>query len=608
MPSFWISRIRAVGKNVPNAEVSFSQYLNVIFGASNTGKSYVLQCINYMLGAEDPPKSVEEDAGYDTLFMELVTSEKKTYVLQRSLKQGGDFLLYEQSLDKELVRKSGTHLAWKHNPKKTDTVSAFLSGLCGLQVVTIKTKATATRPLSFRDICRFAITNEEEIISEASPVYPSRQYIKRTENKSVYDFIISGEDASSVITAPDIPVQKAGWKARMELYNDLIRDIELETPDTLDSLEGRLKKLDRRISELSAIVSANSAEIAAAQSQQVVAWESKHRRVSRQLVVNDLLERFRTLGDHYRSDIDRLKFLAEGEHYIAQIGGDMHCPICGSLLDGHDASHQFSDQNGGATIQSAAHAEIAKLNLMLTDLDSTMNGLHDELNQLEQEVSELDGAIQRIDSHLQTQLAPHVHATKDELDQLFEARKEVVAGMTARSRLELLVQQRKDLGPEPKRSRTTTTVPATVGETSGRRAFCNRLQTLLKRWRYPQNGIVEFNEDMDLVVAGKPRRSHGKGYRAILQSAFTITLMLHGKARHPGFVVLDSPLTSFRPKDRYEVEQDVQAGFFEYLSSLKEGQIIVLENKDPPERLQSKMHYEHFAGEDGEGREGFYPS
>ena len=607
MSSFWISRIRAVGKNVPAAEVSFSQYLNVISGASDTGKSYILQCINYMLGAENPPKSVEEDAGYDTLLMELVTSTKKTYVLQRSLKQGGDFLLYEQGLDKDLVKKSGKHLAWKHNPKKTDTVSAFLLGLCDLQGTTIRTKATASRHLSFRDICRFVIISEEEIISEESPVYPSRQFIKRTENKSVFDFMVSGENASSMIVAPDIQVQKAGWRAKVELFDELISDIELEAPDSLDSLDERLERLDGRISELTAIMASNSSEIADAQSKRIGAWEARHKAASRLLVANDLVRRFSTLGDHYRSDIDRLRFLAEGDHYISQLGGVIHCPICGSLLDSHDAAHQFNDEDGDETIQSAALAEIAKLKLLLTDLDSTVNELQVELSQLEQDITELDGTIEVTDNRLATQLAPRVQVTKDELDQLLEARKEVIAGMTARSRLAQLVQQRQDLGPEPKRAKTTTNVPATVSETAGRRAFCNRLQTLLKRWRYARNGIVEFNEEMDLVVAGRPRRSHGKGIRAILQSAFTMTLMLHGKARHPGFVVLDSPLTSFRPNDRYEIDQDVQQGFFEYLSGLREGQIIVLENKDPPKSLQAKMHYEHFAGKDGEGREGFYP-
>jgi DNA repair ATPase RecN len=56
MPSFWISRVRAVGKKVPPAEVSFGANLNVISGASDTGKSYILQCINYMLGVGKSPE------------------------------------------------------------------------------------------------------------------------------------------------------------------------------------------------------------------------------------------------------------------------------------------------------------------------------------------------------------------------------------------------------------------------------------------------------------------------------------------------------------------------------------------------------------------------
>jgi hypothetical protein len=179
--------------------------------------------------------------------------------------------------------------------------------------------------------------------------------------------------------------------------------------------------------------------------------------------------------------------------------------------------------------------------------------------------------------------------------------------MSSRSRLESLIRQRQALGPEPKRAKTITLNEATVGETSGRRQFCDRVQTILNHWQYQQNGIVEFNEGMDLVVAGIPRRSHGKGVRAILQSAFTVTLMLHAKDRHPRFVVLDSPLTSYREKDAYEVDEDVQQGFFQHLSSLQECQIIVLENKEPPAELQSKMQYIHFAGSKGPGRAGFYP-
>jgi hypothetical protein len=48
------------------------------------------------------------------------------------------------------------------------------------------------------------------------------------------------------------------------------------------------------------------------------------------------------------------------------------------------------------------------------------------------------------------------------------------------------------------------------------------------------------------------RSAHGKGVRAILHAAFTIGLAQYCFDRdiaHPGFVVLDSPLVTYRPPD-----------------------------------------------------------
>ena len=112
----------------------------------------------------------------------------------------------------------------------------------------------------------------------------------------------------------------------------------------------------------------------------------------------------------------------------------------------------------------------------------------------------------------------------------------------------------------------------------------------------------------DIVVNGQNRTSRGKGVRALLHSAFTITLMYHAIDRHPKLVVLDSPLTSFKDKDRVNVEDDVQLAFYEELVETSEDvQIILLENKEPPEHLRDQMNYIHFSGNESLGRFGFYP-
>src|SRR3546814_16286533 len=53
----------------------------------------------------------------------------------------------------------------------------------------------------------------------------------------------------------------------------------------------------------------------------------------------------------------------------------------------------------------------------------------------------------------------------------------------------------------------------------------------------------------DLIIDGKRRRNNGKGVRAIPHAAFKVALLTFCRSRglpHPGFLVLDTPLITYR--------------------------------------------------------------
>jgi hypothetical protein len=80
---------------------------------------------------------------------------------------------------------------------------------------------------------------------------------------------------------------------------------------------------------------------------------------------------------------------------------------------------------------------------------------------------------------------------------------------------------------------------------------------------------------------------------------------------HPGWVILDSPLTTFKEKNEpnlgEEVSGEIQNAFFDHLSTLNGEQIIILENKIPSPKIQSKINFIEFVGFEGQGRNGFFP-
>ena len=61
MSRFFVKDITVSGstQNVVVSKIEFEDGVNIVHGASNTGKSYILGCLNFMFGGKDTPFSKE---------------------------------------------------------------------------------------------------------------------------------------------------------------------------------------------------------------------------------------------------------------------------------------------------------------------------------------------------------------------------------------------------------------------------------------------------------------------------------------------------------------------------------------------------------------------
>jgi hypothetical protein len=156
--------------------------------------------------------------------------------------------------------------------------------------------------------------------------------------------------------------------------------------------------------------------------------------------------------------------------------------------------------------------------------------------------------------------------------------------------------------------------------------FCREVEAVLKEWSWDDDVRVEFEEyrdRYDIKVNGKPRRSHGKGLRAVLHAAFSVALLRHcheNRTPHPGFVILDSPLTTVKQRTgaknpkvsgEDEIDSRIEPMFWKALSELSSDmQVIVLENKEPERNKHAALNLQLFAGVDAtpSERAGFIPT
>lgn len=99
MSRFFIKQISVTGEKVLFSEVSFNDGVNIIYGPSNAGKSYIINCINFMF-AGDPPFT-KSSTGYDAMATELNTD-----VFEKENEEDGESAKFK---GRELINKD----TWK---------------------------------------------------------------------------------------------------------------------------------------------------------------------------------------------------------------------------------------------------------------------------------------------------------------------------------------------------------------------------------------------------------------------------------------------------------------------------------------------------------------
>lgn len=602
---FSLTRLTLTGKGVPDAVVSFMPGLNVISGPSDTGKTFIAQCIDFMMGGSKLPKEIPEAVSYETVMLGVrAKADDKEYILERSLR-GGDVRLHTGG---EIDRTLGA----RHSADNMDTVSHFLADLSGLAGRKIRTnKQGKTRPLSFRDLTRLILVDEEAVISEGSPIF-SGQVISATAESAVFRLLLSGVDDSSVIAQVDPKVSKMRHEGKVEVIEVLVE----RTREKLSSLEldGDVVALQEQLNRIEAVIESASKELAAEQESVALleekrrsAWAALRQVESRASVLSELQRRFELLQEQYSSDLRRLEAISEAGVRLGQMKEE-RCPVCGAVAEHHDYEHQ-SPHASPEEVANSCSAEAEKIRRLLEDLKNTLVDNKAELGRLKEQGGSRRGELETAGNEIRVLLQSRVQAALQKVRDGQSAREPYRHALDLYSRLAELEELLTE-GDKPGKAQRADAF-AVVSGTGETEQFSKEVEAILRTWHFPNLDRVTFSESvLDLVISGLHRASHGKGVRAITHAAFNIALLRYCRNRsmpHPGLVVIDSPLVVYREPDTDEdgFSGDVKDAFYRSLASgFADAQIIILENEDPPTDLAGSANIINFTGTE-RGRSGF---
>ncbi|XRD86383.1 hypothetical protein ISN73_20935 [Dyella acidisoli] len=585
------------GPDKADAIIDFRSFATLVRGPSDTGKSYIRDCLWYLLGGDKVPKALPQAVGYGQMVLTVV-SDGQSFEIVRGLEGG------EAHIRQVFVDASG----FARNEPIDEDLNDFLvrlSGAQGKELLRSKSKKGAVTSGDFR---HWFLLSQPHMISEE---VTSGVGVNATQRTAAFHLFLTGSDDSAIQVAKTnaererISGQITGAELSLARINAEIPS-ELERDDVAQSLE----RVDAALGAMSRQYEARAAalkELRASILPTAAALQSATTSLEHS---RSMVERFELLDKKYRSDIERLGATWEGVSMFQALE-EVDCPLCGTPAS-EQLDPQHLKQGAQDNYRRALKAEATKIQSLRAGLSGALVRERERVAQLDVQVAGLKRRL----SHLEGLETAKLNETKVE----FTAEPKTLALRRSElseilSKMDEMTRLRAEIDRLTKsKRRSKVELSRNVGDEG--KVVAEYAKDLLHAWGFTSIETVALDVgECDLVIDGRARLSFGAGKRAIFLTAMTVALMQHAMTEgypHIGFVVIDSPLKSYADPKSAEVREvpvrTVTDNFYDWLATWKgKGQIVILENQDISASTASTLRPIEFSGVDGQGRYGFYP-
>lgn len=605
---YYIKKIIVLSQNDIGEKVvstlDFTPGLNIIYGPSNTGKTLVLDCVDFMLGGEarrlyKPALNITAV----TMYLDVNGAEVS---LHRELDEAkkSDIIVVSNAPEID----TGTYTVGAKTRDK-DTISSLWLKLMGInqEVKIIKQIEDALeQTLTVRTFYHFFVINENRISGENSILKPGSQtftknipvptissliylakelnYISPAETQKTPSRIIKVKRATAqdIVDGSVNAIREREATGRQDDDPRTAAEIQIEIDEILEQIsaaEDSLKQMTDRDQEMTRALIEISSSIA----------ESMI-----------LKNRYDALRTQYESDMRRLTFIAEADLHKDGIPKLDHCPFCNGELPKEKTQ----------SCLDAAIAEAGKIELRIKDLQYADEALSNEMVRLQSQKDELLREQQQVQAAIRGELRPQVEALRDKLVMFTAALGKAKSKEMIRYFTEVLNEQLLRINDEDELS-TDFDVRGKIREVL-QEPLERLLTEILEKCNYDNYVGSRFDVEMcDVVVNGSEKLSQGQGFRAFLNTVMALAIqeMLNEFNMHmPHLLVMDSPILSLKEREEdkgTEIASDsMRGGLFQYMIDHEENrQTIILENEIPPLDY-STANTIHFTRTIGTGRFG----
>jgi hypothetical protein len=245
----------------------------------------------------------------------------------------------------------------------------------------------------------------------------------------------------------------------------------------------------------------------------------------------------------YASDLLRLQSIKEGGYVLVAMAG-MDCPVCGAPPDAQRHNHAAEEI---AMAHTAAAAEATKIEVEQRELSQTIASLKAETGGLRRALVRVVEDVERFDAKIQD-ARPKEATVRVSYEAYAQKRRQIARMLELFERRAKLLTRKAEIEAEST-SEAGDSLPVGPSSTTAFE-FGEVIKQVLVAWNFPDADKTQFDlASNDVTIGGKRRSANGKGVRAILHAAFNVAVFVYcieKKLPHPGFLVLDTPLLTYR--------------------------------------------------------------
>ncbi|GAA1556404.1 hypothetical protein GCM10009827_091620 [Dactylosporangium maewongense] len=612
--------------------------MSVLAGAFSTGKTTILEFVDYCLGASDHPRHPEimPKVRAATLEVELSGSP---YLIERTVGEPSMFAYVRAG---RLDEPGATPPARRplRPASHPDSLSTMLLSHCKLEGVRLRDSGVDTDPLSFRDLMWLCFLPNERL--DGKDLLFRSVPMKHLKLRQVVDVVFDVHDDHSVEIGRRIRAVEAELSAARAAYRaaeQIVDEQHVGGREDLEALHRTAKD------ELAACAQALAALDAQARADTMFAEELRERhgaaaaearRTAAELRDRETqLQRMQTLHGTYADDVAKWTMLTEADHLFEPMRVSA-CPSCleplsggsgtaaatggsgtaaatggnviaaatggnvtGAATGGEDRcpACQLPITDGGSVDVTAelrsAKTRLAELNRYTEELQEQLPRLRDAAERAQRDEARAAAEVDEATAHTITPFLAQRDALARRREEAAATLQRALSGLRLIQSLErraagILHQMdqvaayREELaaaGPQARRADRTAVI----------RLVSERYREILQEWHYPKVADAYLAEDLTPYMRGEPYTAASSGGRTLIALAWQLALFeiaWESRSSHPGFLMLDSPQKNLGVAgdlaDTVTIERIYQH-LEQWLAGRGVGaQIIVADNAPPP--------------------------